>query len=292
MLRILLGSLFLSAMALHGIAADQTKAPPKELVQYVREAAKLGLEDKEIQQNAVIAGWPAPLVKETLALVHTMDEAAVAASPAKTPEPASEETSTGSLDPAGPASISRPPQPTAATANPLPSEPPKTEGPSRDYRIGEGDIVQISVWKEPEASVQSAVVRPDGKIAMPLLKEIEIVGLTPKEAEKSIADRLSKYIPGADVTVVVSNINSKRIYVVGAVKKEGPIPYTYRMTIMQALSEAGGLTDYAKRKKIYVLRAENGNPVRLPFDYDSVLKGRRMELNISLLPNDTLVIPH
>ena len=79
---------------------------------------------------------------------------------------------------------------------------------------------------------------------------------------------------------------------IGAVKKEGPIPYTYRMTIMQAISEAGGLTDYAKRKKIYVLRTENGKEFRLPFDYDAVLRGEHMELNIPLLPNDTLVVPH
>jgi polysaccharide biosynthesis/export protein len=79
---------------------------------------------------------------------------------------------------------------------------------------------------------------------------------------------------------------------IGAVKKEGPIQYTYRMTVMQALSEAGGLTEYAKRKKIYVLRTENGKEYRLPFDYDAVLKGERMDSNIPLLPNDTLVVPH
>ena len=127
---------------------------------------------------------------------------------------------------------------------------------------------------------------------MPLLKEVEVVGLTPREAEKIITSRLSKYIPAADVTVVVSGINSKKIYIVGAVKKEGPIPYTYRMTVLQALSEAGGLNDYAKRKKIYVLRTENGKEYKLPFDYDAVLKGERMELNIPLLPNDTVVVPH
>jgi len=134
-------------------------------------------------------------------------------------------------------------------------------------------------------------VRPDGRISMPMLKEVPVSGLTPAQAEKAITDQLSKFISAADVTVIVSEINSKRIYVVGGVKKEGPISYTYRMTVLQALSEAGGLTDYAKKKKIYVLRRESGRDYQLPFDYDAVLRGERMELNIPLLPGDTIVVP-
>jgi len=160
-----------------------------------------------------------------------------------------------------------------------------------DYQIGAGDELQISVWKEPDASVAGVVVRPDGKISMPMLKEISVIGLTPTQAEKAITEQLVKFISTADVTVIVKAINSKKIYVVGGVKKEGPIPYTYRMTILQALSEAGGLSDYAKRKKIYVLRHENGRDYQLPFDYDAALRGARMELNIPLLPGDTLVVP-
>ena len=118
-----------------------------------------------------------------------------------------------------------------------------------------------------------------------------MIGMTPTAAEKLIASRLSKYIPGADVTVVVSGIHSKKIYIVGAVKKEGPISYTYRMTVMQALSEAGGLTDYAKRKKIYVLRSENNKQERHPFNYREVVKGNRPEDNIVLQPGDTIVVP-
>ena len=110
--------------------------------------------------------------------------------------------------------------------------------------------------------------------------------------EQLITEQLSRFINGADVTVVVSGINSKKVYLIGAVKKEGPLAYTYRMSVMQALSEAGGLTDYAKRKKIYVLRTENGRQFRLPFDYDAVLKGEHMELNIPLLAGDTIVVPH
>ena len=116
--------------------------------------------------------------------------------------------------------------------------------------------------------------------------------MTPAQAEKIIAEQLDQFIKGANVTVVVSQINSKKIYLLGAVKKEGTISYTYRMTVMQALSEAGGLTDYAKRRKIYVFHIENGKEYKLPFDYDAVVKGERMETNISLFPGDTIVVPH
>jgi polysaccharide export outer membrane protein len=149
-----------------------------------------------------------------------------------------------------------------------------------------------AVWKEPEASVPSVVVRPDGKITVPLIKEVQVTGLTPRQVEKVISDGLAKYITDANVTVLVAAMSSKKIYVTGAVKKEGPVAYTYGMSVLQALSEAGGLTDYAKRKKIYILRTESGREYRLDFNYDEVVKGQRMEQNILLLPSDTLVIPH
>jgi polysaccharide export outer membrane protein len=160
-----------------------------------------------------------------------------------------------------------------------------------DYEIGAGDVVHVSVWREPDASVSNAVVRPDGKISMPLLKEFLIVGMTPLEAEHEITDRLSKLINAPDVTVIVAGINSKKVYIVGAVRREGPIAFTYQMTVLQAISEAGGLTDYAKRKKIYVLRNEGGRQLRLAFDYDAVLKGEKIELNITLRAGDVVVIP-
>lgn len=281
-------------------SAEDQKAAPKELVQYVRDATKLGLQDSQIQQNALKAGWSSASVSEALAYVRAASQPlSVAAEthiptaspdkPAATPAPTTPPTSPA------PAPSAAAPEDRMASLNPGVSDAPpgeKTRGVPDDYEIGAGDTLQISVWKEPEASVQSTVVRPDGKVGMPLLKEVEVLGLTPTGAEKLIASRLSRYIPGADVTVVVSGIHSKKIYIVGAVKKEGPISYTYRMTVMQGLSEAGGLNDYAKRKKIYVLRTENGKEYKLPFDYDAVLKGEHMELNIPLLPNDTLVVPH
>jgi polysaccharide biosynthesis/export protein len=303
----------MGVLAITLYAADTT--PPKELVQYVRDANKLGLKDSQIRENAVQAGWPVAKVNEAIAYAHshggpTQDSISKHEAPISDPTPVNSGAASTSLNapstpppsrvsaaPPGNPAANNPParaggEPVLRPAAPETQEGLKSHGVPEDYTIGEGDVLQISVWKEPDASVPSVVVRPDGKIAMPIIKEIQVIGLRPVELEKAITERLSKFIPAADVTVVVSAINSKKIYVLGAVKKEGPIPYNYRMTVMQALSEAGGLNDYAKRKKIYVLRTENGKEYRLSFNYDAVLKGEHMELNIPLMPGDTLVIPH
>lgn len=166
-------------------------------------------------------------------------------------------------------------------------------GVAEDYEIGAGDVLGVFVWKEPDASVPSVVVRPDGKIALPLLKDVAVAGLTPRAAEQRIVDGLSKLIVnGLDVTVVVTAINSKKVYVMGAVRREGAMPYSYRMNVMQAIAEAGGLTDFAKRKKIYVLRGSGAQQARLPFNYDEAIRGVNAAQNVELAPGDTLVIPH
>jgi len=284
-------------------AAASADQAPADLVQYVRDARKLGLKDAQIQQNLVKAGWPAATVNQVIA----------SGDAGRASQPRADRTETDGNpqqpSPNGTAALSAAAAPsnpapgdgaTPATIPPRTSQPPATEeastapkdrGVPEGYQIGEGDILQISVWEEPKASVPTAVVRPDGKITMPMIHEISVVGLTPAQAEQVISERLSKFINAVDVTVVVAGIHSKRIYLTGRVKKEGPIAYTYRMTIMQALSEAGGLTDYAKRKKIYVLRSQDGKEYMLPFNYDAVLKGEHMELNIPLMPGDTIVVP-
>jgi polysaccharide export outer membrane protein len=159
------------------------------------------------------------------------------------------------------------------------------------YRIGAGDVLQISVWKEPDASVPQIVVRADGKITLPLIKEVQVAGLTPPEAEKLLMQRFEKFIRGVDVTVIVREVNSWRVYMVGAVRGVGPIPLRSRLTVLQALTLAGGLTDYAKRKQIYILRNEDGRQVRLNFNYEAVIRGEQMEQNIVLQPDDTIVVP-
>src|ERR1022692_1717464 len=160
------------------------------------------------------------------------------------------------------------------------------------YRIGAGDVLQIVVWKEPDASVPSVVVRAHGKISVPLVKEVDVLGMTPAEAETMLAAKLAQFIHGADVTVVPKEIHSQKIYLLGAVKKEGPVILRSSMTVLQAIMEAGGLTEYAKPNKIYILRNESGQTVRLRFNYNTVIKGERMEQNITLLPEDVVVVPH
>jgi polysaccharide export outer membrane protein len=253
------------------------------------------MKDPVIVQNAVAVGWPAPLVVSTMAYVTNEPKAAEAAPPADSAAAVSKPGTPAPPAPVMPATApAAAPKPAEAApgATVEPPSLPRDRGVPEDYVIGAGDVLQISVWREPDASVPTVVVRPDGKISMPLLKDVEVVGLTARQAEAVITEGLSNMIKGVDVTIIVTAINSKKVYIVGAAKKEGPLPFTYRMTVMQAISEAGGLTDYAKRKKIYVLHTDNGKEYRLPFNYDEVIRGEKMEQNIQLSPGDTLFIPH
>ena len=160
---------------------------------------------------------------------------------------------------------------------------------SSDYVIGADDILHISVWKEPELSEQLPV-RPDGKISMPLLNDIPAAGLTPLALKDSITEKLKKYIADPRVTVVVTAMNSQRIFVTGEVLHSGPITLLPQMTVLQALSQAG-FTQFANLKAIYLLRTVNGRQQKLPFNYKDVVKGNHPEQNILLKPGDTVVVP-
>jgi polysaccharide biosynthesis/export protein len=161
----------------------------------------------------------------------------------------------------------------------------------RSYRIGAGDVLEINVWKEPEASVQNAVVRSDGMISLPLIKEVKAAGQTPIALQEEISQKLAKLIRDADVTVLVKEMRSEKVYVIGAVKKEGPVVIQSRMTVLEAIAEAGGLTDYAKRGKIYILRQDGQEQTRVPFDYSAVIRGKNVEQNVLLQRGDTIVVP-
>lgn len=163
--------------------------------------------------------------------------------------------------------------------------------PSHNYVIGPGDVLQIIVMNEPQASVPVVVVRSDGMISIPLLKEVAAAGLTPRELEKLITQSLSRLIRDADVTVLVKEIHSEKVYMIGALRREGPIVLAGPLTVLQAISEAGGFTDYAKRSRIYVLRQDHGKQMRYPFDYNAVIRGDHPEQNITLLPGDSVVVP-
>ena len=161
----------------------------------------------------------------------------------------------------------------------------------RDYVIGVADDLDVSVFKDPELSAKGVPVRPDGKIALPLLGDVAAQGLTPSQLAANITDRLRKYMSDPRVNVNVSAVNSRRYYILGEVNHTGVFPLLNDMSVLQALSTAGGLTPYAKTKKIYVLRNTNGKQETYPFNYNDVVKGRRMEQNIALKPGDTIMVP-
>ncbi len=158
-----------------------------------------------------------------------------------------------------------------------------------DYVIGPDDVLHISVWKEADLTA-TLPVRPDGKISLPLLDDVQAAGLTPKQLADSVTEKLKKYIADPRVTVVVNQINSKRVYLVGEVTHTGPMPMLANMTVLQAISSAG-LTQFANTKGIYVLRTENGKQQKMPVNYRKLVKGELMEQNYLLKPGDTIVVP-
>ena len=159
-----------------------------------------------------------------------------------------------------------------------------------DYKIGPQDVLRIDVWKEPDIS-RTIPVRPDGKISLPLLNDVQAAGLTAMQLAASLRESLSKYLTSPQVTVTVNEINSRRVYLTGEVARAGALPLLPNMTVLQALSSGGGFTQFAKLKNIYVLRTEDGKQVKHPFNYKEVVKGNLAEQNILLQPGDVIVIP-
>jgi len=159
-----------------------------------------------------------------------------------------------------------------------------------DYKIGPQDVVRIDVWKEPDIT-RTIPVRPDGKISLPLLNDVQAAGLTAMQLAGNIRDALIKYITNPQVTVTVTEINSRELFVTGEVARAGALPLLPNMTILQALSSAGGFTQFARLTKIYVLRVEDGKQVKHPFNYKEVIKGDHPEENILLQSGDVIVVP-
>jgi polysaccharide biosynthesis/export protein len=175
--------------------------------------------------------------------------------------------------------------PAAVDSAPVPVTP--------DYVIGEEDSLKVDVWTdkpEPDLSGNGIPVRPDGNISLPLLGDIRASGLTPTQLAAQITLRLGKIVNDPTVNVTVLAVNSKRIYLVGAVSHVGPLPLRPGMTILQAIATAGGLSDYAKQKHIYILREQAGKQLTIPFDYSKALKKGDMQ-GISLKAGDTIVVP-
>jgi polysaccharide biosynthesis/export protein len=167
---------------------------------------------------------------------------------------------------------------------------PKAANVDANYVIGGQDVLDISVWKEAELT-RIVPVRPDGMISLPLLNDVQAAGLTPTQLANQITESLKKYVTNPQVTVIVTQINSQRIYILGEVTRAGAYPLLPNMTILQGLSSAGGFTQFANLKKIYMFRMENGKQVKYPFNYKDVVSGKSTEENVALKAGDTIVVP-
>ena len=164
-----------------------------------------------------------------------------------------------------------------------------TTAPSPDYVIGPDDVLHISVWNESQLT-EILPVRSDGKISVPLLGDVTAAGLTPTQLAASLTEKLRKYVTDPRVTVIVTAMNSQKIYVTGEVTRAGSMALTPNMTVLQALASAG-FTQFANTKGIYILRVENGKQQKIPVNYKKLIKGQAMDQNILLKPSDTVVVP-
>lgn len=180
-----------------------------------------------------------------------------------------------------------------ASAKPAANRPEGVNPPvkvGKDYVIGADDVLDVSVWKEQELT-RTLQVRPDGKISMPLLGDVEAAGLTPSQLAQTVSDKLKRYLTAPQVTIILTQINSQRVYVTGEVTRPGAYPVLPGMTILQAITSAGGLTQFANAKKIFLMRDENHIQTKYPFTYKEVLDGRKAEENLPVKAGDTIVVP-
>ena len=185
-----------------------------------------------------------------------------------------------------PAQVNNPPSP----ADGKTAMPPTAAATATDtYVIGPSDLLTVTVWKEPTLS-GSLLVRPDGMISVPLLGDVQAAGMTPLQLAGQISVKLKKFVQDPNVSVVLTQINSKKVYLLGEVSRKGPVEMTPGMTLLEAISSAGGVTDYANVKKIYILRDEDGKHQKIAVRYKEALNGNS-EFNLTLKPGDTIVVP-
>jgi polysaccharide biosynthesis/export protein len=160
-----------------------------------------------------------------------------------------------------------------------------------DFVIGNGDVLAVSVWKQPDLS-RSIPVRSDGRISLPLIGEVQATGQTPLKLEEEISSKFKPFLTEPEVTVIVEQINSQKFNILGRVAKPGSYPLVNRTTVLDAIALAGGCRDFAKQKSIYILRrGTDGSEMRMPFNYQDVIKGKNTAQNVDLRPHDTIVVP-
>ena len=228
---------------------------------------------------------PAPKPADTTAPPAT---APATTAPPATPDAKPAAPAPDASSPSAPAAQT-PAAPDQTPAVPAQAGPPPPGASTDTYIIGPSDVLAIAVWKEP-ALTSSIPVRPDGMISLPLLGDVLASGLTPLQLSDQISTKLKKFIQDPNVSVVVSQIHSKFIYLLGEVAKKGPIEMLPGMTVLEAIGSAGGLDDYANSKKIYILRNDGGKNEKIPVKYKQALKGDR-SLDLVLKSGDTIVVP-
>jgi polysaccharide export outer membrane protein len=204
------------------------------------------------------------------------------------PKPAATAPAAATTSAPAPAAVTTSMTPDAA-ATAQPGAIPAAASDAGIYVIGPSDVIAVTVFKEPTLS-NTLLVRPDGMISIPLLGDVEASGKTPGQLAEEITAKLKKYIQDPNVTVLLSGMNSKKVYMMGEVARIGPIELIPGMTLLQAIASAGGLSVYANSGKIYILRMENGQQQKIPVQYKQALKGDSA-LNLTLKAGDTIVVP-
>lgn len=179
--------------------------------------------------------------------------------------------------------------PAAGDVSPKPAPEIRNDDPLV-YRIGVEDELGISVWHEADMST-NAVVRPDGMITLPLLNDLKVTGMTTRELQDMITEKLKEFVKEPQVTIVVRQIRSRKVYLMGEVVRPGTYPLNNSKTVLQLLAEAGGPSAYAKIGSIYVIRQQDGTRKTLPFHYKRAMSGRSLADDITLLPGDMVVVP-
>ena len=167
---------------------------------------------------------------------------------------------------------------------------PEGVAPPPGYVIGPEDSLSIVFWKEKDLSTD-VTVRPDGKISIPLLNDVDAIGLTPDQLRVKVTESAGKFVTDPTVTIVVKAINSRKVFITGQVSKAGPYAIGAPTTVLQLIATAGGVAEYADVEHIVILRTENGKATSLPFNYKEVQRGKKLQQNIELKPGDTVVVP-
>lgn len=158
------------------------------------------------------------------------------------------------------------------------------------YVIGTDDVLTVVFWRDQDLSAEVRV-RPDGKISLPLLNDVQAAGLTPEELRANLAEAAKKFVQEPSATVIVKQINSRQVFITGNIAKPGTYPLNAEMNVLQLLAQAGGLLEYADSKNIVIIRTEAGQQRHFKFNYNDVIKLKRPEQNIALKPGDTIVVP-